>query len=211
MYQLHFYAPYSSWSLRPWILLKELNIPFEEKQIPYLQDKTALRQLLAQISPTAKIPLLTDGDTVIWDSLAIVEYLAEEYPQVWAQDKDARAWSRSVCAEMHSGFEQLRTFCNYDPLKRFNFSEICTAVEQQKVLQELQRIDQIWSQGLSRFGGDYLAGDKFTAVDAFFAPVVGRIEIYGLHGYLSDATLRYQQKIQHSATLQQWLNKENAN
>ena len=202
MYKLYFYSPFSSWSLRPWILLKELNIPFEEMAVAFLQDKTEQRRLLAEFSPTAKVPVLQDGNLSVWDSLAIIEYVAEDYPQVWSQDRIARAWSRSACAEMHSGFEQLRSICHYDPLKRIKLTEIPTAL-----FNEIQRMDQLWQEGLNRFGGPYLAGQRFTAADAFFVPVVGRIETYGLHQYLSQQALAYQQQILTLPTLQQWLNK----
>ncbi|WP_373100191.1 MULTISPECIES: glutathione S-transferase [Pasteurellaceae] len=202
MYKLYFYAPLSSWSLRPWILLKMLNIPFAEQQIPYTQDKTELSRLLATFSPTAKVPVLQDGEHYIWDSLAIVEYLAESYPQVWPADPVARAWARSACAEMHSGFEQLRSLCSYQPLKRIELAEIPPALEA-----DIQRINRLWQEGLTRFGGDYLGGRQFTAVDAFFVPVVGRIETYGLQPYLAPQPYAYFQRISALSALQEWLNK----
>lgn len=202
MYKLYFYAPLSSWSLRPWILLKMLNIPFAEQQIPYTQDKTELSRLLATFSPTAKVPVLQDGEHYIWDSLAIVEYLAESYPQVWPADPVARAWARSACAEMHSGFEQLRSLCSYQPLKHIELAEIPPALEA-----DIQRINRLWQEGLTRFGGDYLGGRQFTAVDAFFVPVAGRIETYGLQPYLAPQPYAYFQRISALSALQEWLNK----
>ncbi|WP_040977506.1 glutathione S-transferase family protein [Necropsobacter massiliensis] len=202
MYKLYFYAPLSSWSLRPWILLKMLDIPFAEQQVPYSQDKAELSRLLATFSPTAKVPVLQDGERYIWDSLAIVEYLAESYPQVWPSDAAARAWARSACAEMHSGFEQLRTLCSYDPLKHTALTEIPPAL-----LHDLQRINRLWQEGLSRFGGEYLGGKQFTAVDAFFTPVVGRIESYGLQRYLDPQPYAYFQRINALPALQEWLTK----
>lgn len=202
MYQLYFYAPWSSWSLRPWLLLKELAIPFEEKEVARLNDKALQKQQFLQFSPTAKVPVLHHQGNVIWDSLAIIEYIAENYPQVWAEDPAVRAWSRSVCSEMHSGFTQLREICSYEPLERISLAEI-----PDELVQELERINEIWTQGLTQFQGKFLAGDQFTAVDAFFAPVVGRIETYGLQRFLSPIALDYQQRIQQSANVQLWLNK----
>lgn len=201
MYQLYINRPKSSWSLRPWILLKVLNIPFEQKIVRYLDDLSEQRTQFKNFSPTSKIPVLNVNGNVIWDSLAIVEFIAEDYPQVWAEEKFACAWSRSVCAEMHSGFEQLRSICNFDPLNRIQLTYIPTELEK-----ELQRIDELWQQGLSSFGRAYLAAEQFTAVDAFFVPVALRVETYGLHQYLSDTSLAYQKRLLALPALQEWLN-----
>lgn len=201
MYQLYINPPKSSWSLRPWILLKVLNIPFEQKIVRYLDDLAEQRTQFKNFSPTSKIPVLNVNGNVIWDSLAIVEFIAEDYPQVWAEEKFARAWSRSACAEMHSGFEQLRSICNFDPLNRIQLPHIPPELEK-----ELQRIDELWQQGLSSFGGAYLAAEQFTAVDAFFVPVALRVETYGLHQYLCDTSLAYQKRLLALPALQEWLN-----
>ncbi|MDO5055439.1 MAG: glutathione S-transferase [Pasteurella oralis] len=201
MYQLYVNPPCSSWSLRPWILLKTLHIPFEQKTVRYLDDLSEQRQQFLAFSPTSKIPVLHYQGQIIWDSLAIIEFIAEDYPQVWAEDRTARAWSRSACAEMHSGFEHLRSICHYDPINRTTLAEIPLALQT-----ELKRINQLWEEGLDRFGGDYLAGKQFTAVDAFFVPVVGRIETYGLHHYFSESALNYQKRLLALPSLQQWLN-----
>ncbi|NOL51589.1 glutathione S-transferase family protein [Pelistega suis] len=201
MYQLYVSKPKSSWSLRPWILLKELNIPFEDKQVYYLDNLQGQRAQFAQFSPTSKIPVLHHQGSVIWDSLAIVEYIAETYPQVWAEDKKARAWSRSACAEMHSGFTHLRDICNFSPLEKISLPQIPAEVEQ-----ELKRINQLWEEGLRLFGGEFLAGQCFTAVDAFFVPVAGRIQTYGLEAYFSTQALAYQQRLLALPSYQEWLN-----
>ena len=201
MYQLYFYAPYSSWSFRPWILLKTLNIPFVEQQLPF-EDKAELHRQLAQHSPTAKVPVLQQGEQKIWDSLAIIEYIAEDYPQVWAENKIARAWSRSACAEMHSGFPALREICSFAPKDNIPLASI-----PEELAKELQRLNQLWKEGLTRFQGNYLAGSQFTAVDAFFAPVVGRIETYGLQRYLDPENLAYFQRIKSLPSYQAWLDK----
>ncbi|MGX2957299.1 glutathione S-transferase [Ursidibacter arcticus] len=200
MYQLYFNPPKSSWSLRVWVLLKQLNIPFEPKIVRYLDDLSKQRQQFNAFSPTSKIPVLYANGQAIWDSLAITEFVAERYPQVWACEPTARAWSRCACAEMHSGFEHLRNICDFNPLARTPLAEVPTELGQ-----ELARLDQLWQQGLTQFGGSFLAGENFTAVDAFFVPVVLRIETYGLHRYFSQQTLEYQRKLLALASVKEWL------
>ncbi len=158
---------YSSWSLRAWVLMRELGIPFQEKLIP-LGDAA-----VKDISPSGRVPCLVDGDTVVWDSLAIAEYLAERFPAVWSADATARAWARSAAAEMHSGFFDLRGFCSMNCGVRVRVDEFPAGV-----LADVARIDALWNEGLSRFGGPFLAGKTFTAVDAFYAPVAFRIQTY---------------------------------
>lgn len=199
--QLYINPPRSSWSLRPWILLKTLGIPFEEKVVRYLDDKAAQRSQFQVFSPTAKIPVLVDNEITIWDSLAIIEYVAESYPQIWATGKVARAWSRSACAEMHSGFSTLRNICDFKPLERLTLTDIPT-----ELADELARIDQLWEEGLTRFGGKFLSGEQFTAVDAFFVPIALRIETYGLHRFFSKPSLAYQRQLLALPALSEWLN-----
>lgn len=183
MYTLHIANKnYSSWSLRPWIVLKVFNIPFTEKLHPFPENSAW--ELYRTFSPTGKVPCLQDGNTLVWDSLAIIEYIAEQYSNVWPQDKFARAWARSASAEMHSGFQALRNQCGMNCGLRLQLSEITPALAK-----DIQRIDELWSQGLSRFGGPFLAGASFTAVDAFFAPVAFRAQTYQLE--LNQAAARY--------------------
>lgn len=200
MFELYINPPKSSWSLRVWLLLKMLDIPFNTKIVRYLADINQQRQQFQQFSPTAKIPVLVDHNHTVWDSLAIVEYVAESYPQVWASDKIARAWSRSACAEMHSGFTVLREICDFRPLERLELAQ--TPPE---LVAELTRIDELWQEGLNRFSGNFLAGNEFTAVDAFFAPVALRIETYGLHRYFSEQALAYQRRLLSLPELNEWL------
>lgn len=121
------------------------------------------------------MPCLVTADTTVWDSLAICEYIAEDYPHVWPQEKTARAWARSAAAEMHSGFTTLRREC---PL---NCSESRPAAEMTPELQkECQRLDKIWCEGLTRFGGPWLAGENISAADAFYVPVALRARTYQL-------------------------------
>jgi glutathione S-transferase len=185
---------YSSWSLRPWLLMTELKIPFTEKLIPFEESNHAN---FSAFSPNAKVPCLHDAETVVWDSLAIMEYLAEIHPNVWPQNFQARAWARSASAEMHSGFSALRNHCSMNCGLRLRLHAI-----PESLLSDLQRIDTLWQEGLNRFGGPFLAGQQFTGVDAFYAPVVFRIQSYNLP--LSESALAYCQRILALAGMQQW-------
>lgn len=174
MYTLHIANKnYSSWSLRPWILMRALQIPFEEIVHPFSDGGN--RATFRKFSPTAKVPCLVDRERVVWDSLAITEYLAETHSGVWPRDTDARSWARCASAEMHSGFTALRNECSMTCGQRVTLNRVSEALAQ-----DLQRIDELWCEGLNRFGGPYLAGPGFSAVDAFFAPVVFRVATYQL-------------------------------
>jgi glutathione S-transferase len=164
---------YSSWSLRSWALMRELGIAFQEHLVPFGQESSW--QSYGKISPSGKVPCLTDGDTVVWDSLAIAEYLAERHAGVWPTNSDARAWARSAAAEMHSGFNELRGRCSMSCGIRMRLNEIPAVLER-----DIARLGILWNDGLRRFGGPYLAGESFTAVDAFYAPVAFRVQTYGL-------------------------------
>jgi glutathione S-transferase len=162
---------YSSWSLRPWVLMKELRIPFEEQLHRFVPNVGG--RSFTSFSPTGKVPMLADGDVSVWDSLAIVEYLAERHKTVWPADPKARAWARSASAEMHSGFSALRTACGMNVGTRVKLHAISDSLHH-----DLVRLEELWADGLARFGGPFLAGETFTAVDAFFCPVAFRIQTY---------------------------------
>ena len=164
---------YSSWSLRPWILARTLDIPFEERLVPFTDGGSWAS--FREFSPTGLVPCLVDGDVTVWESLAIVEYLAEQWPAVWPRNATARAWARSATAEMHAGFSALRNECPMTVSQRIRLHQHSDALAR-----DLERINELWGQGLDRFGGPYLAGPAFTAVDAFFAPVSFRARTYGL-------------------------------
>lgn len=164
---------YSSWSLRPWVLMKVLGISFTE-QLHRFEPGGAWASF-RKFSPTGKVPTLQDGDTTVWDSLAIVEYLAERHGGVWPSDAKARAWARSASAEMHSAFATLRQQCSFNLGLRVKLREMPEPLKK-----DIARIDEIWSEGIKGFGGPYLAGNTFTAVDAFYAPVAFRVQTYGL-------------------------------
>lgn len=170
MYELYIANKiYSSWSLRPWALMQALKVPFTEK-LQRLGSNDFRR-----FSPSGKVPCLIDGDIAVWDSLAIIEYLAERHDGVWPQENVARAWARSAAAEMHSGFGALRSICSMCCGVRVRLHETPSNLRG-----EIARLNELWNDGLARFGGPYLAGKTFTAVDAFFAPVVFRINTYDL-------------------------------
>lgn len=185
---------YSSWSLRAWILMRVLEIPFEERQVFYGENN---RAVFGKFSPTALVPCLVDGDVTVWESLAIAEYLHEQHPKVWPHDYVARAFARSCASEMHAGFTALRSICNMNCGIRVTLPEISELLQK-----DLNRLQAIFEEGISRFGGPFLAGGKFTAVDAFFAPIAFRQQTYGFSlGDVGDAYLRHLLSL---ADMQQW-------
>ncbi|WP_114521395.1 glutathione S-transferase family protein [Altererythrobacter sp. ZODW24] len=164
---------YSSWSLRPWLLMTALGIPFENRIEPFaaMSNYDAFRAF----SPTGQVPVLIDGDRTIWDSLGIVLYLAERHDGIWPADEAARAFAMSGVAEMHGGFGALR---NQAPMNVGVRTE--PVVPDAALAKDLQRIEELFTQGLAQFGGPFLAGPAFTALDAFFAPVAYRVRTFGL-------------------------------
>jgi glutathione S-transferase len=165
---------YSSWSLRPWVLMRTLGMAFEEELRPFPMGGGASG--FDAFSPSGKVPCLHDGQQVVWDSLAIAEYLAEQQAAVWPADASARAWARCAAAEMHSGFSTLRNICSMNCGLRVTLD----ATSLQALAGDLQRLQTLWRQGLERFGGPFLAGSSFTAVDAFFCPVAFRVQTFAL-------------------------------
>jgi len=186
---------YSSWSLRPWVLMRTLDIPFTEQLHPF--DPNSNWAAYRTFSPSGKVPCLQDSETHIWDSLAIAEYLAETYPHVWPADKAARAWARSASAEMHSGFQALRNSCSMSCGHRIQMRTISPALQK-----DIARIDELWNEGLRKFGGAFLAGENFTAVDAFFAPVAFRFQTYGLS--LTGDAKEYLARLLNLPAMQEW-------
>jgi len=160
---------YSSWSMRPWVLMRHLRIPFNERLLPFHLGG------LKQHSPSGRVPCLVDGQTVVWDTLAITEYLAERHAGIWPEDAKARAWARSAAAEMHSGFAALRNDCSMSVGVRIKLHQVGAGLQA-----DLARLAGLWTDGLARHGGPCLGGAAFTAVDAFFAPVATRVQTYGL-------------------------------
>ena len=164
---------YSSWSLRPWVLMTVLGIPFAERQWVFEEQGNYAR--FRSFSPNGLVPCLHDGGTVVWESLAIIEYLAERHAGVWPRDAGARAWARCAAAEMHGGFSALRNICSMNCGVRVTMRS-----RNAQLAAEIQRLDELWSEGLERFGGPFLAGQDFGAVDAFFCPMAFRAQTYAL-------------------------------
>jgi glutathione S-transferase len=174
MYELYIANKnYSSWSMRPWVLMRGLGLPFTEHLRPFTEKYVAGE--FRSFSPSGRVPCLVDGPQVVWDSLAIVEYLAERHPGVWPSDASARAWARCASAEMHSGFSALRNQCSMSVGVRIRLHAVDDALKS-----DLARIEELWADGLVRHGGPFLGGARFSAVDAFFAPVASRVETYDL-------------------------------
>ena len=169
---------YSSWSMRPWVLLKQTGIPFEERLIRFdsFDANSKFKAELARLSPVGKVPVLVDDGFAIWDTLAIAEYVAEKFPEkkLWPTDAKARARARSVCAEMHSGFGALRN--HFGMNIEASFPEIGQRLlsTEPQVRADVDRIVQMWSELLAEHGGPFLFG-QFSVADAFFAPVVKRL------------------------------------
>lgn len=171
--------------------MQQLDIPFEEVLHPFNQED------FGAFSPTAKVPCLIDGERVIWDSLAIVEYLAENHPSVWPWNKYARAWARSASAEMHSGFHVLRDKCSMSCGQRVRLFD-----EPDSLKQDIQRLEKLWSEGLNQFGGPFLAGEIFTGVDAFYAPIAFRQQTYGFS--LNTTAMDYVERLLQLPAMQAW-------
>ena len=174
---------YSSWSMRPWVLMKQAGIAFDEIKLRFdaFTPESAFKTELARHTPAGRVPVLVDDGFAVWDTLAIAEYLAEKYPalQLWPADARARARARSVCAEMHSGFSALRGAFGMNI--EASLPEVGQRVlqEQPQVRTDVDRIVQIWSELLGKHGGPLLFGG-FGIADAFFAPVVTRFVTYGV-------------------------------
>jgi len=186
----------STWSLRAWVLMKTARIAFREQLLPLDEPGSGAR--LRAHSPSAKVPCLHDGAVVVWDSMAIAEYLAERHPGLWPADGAARAWARSAAAEMHSGFASLRNEFGMD-LRRSEPRAASPAAAA-----DIERIKEIWREGRQRFGGggDFLCG-SFGIVDAFYCPVAFRFRCYGVA--LAGDCAEYQQRLIALPAMQEWL------
>jgi len=174
---------YSSWSMRPWVLLKQAGIAFDEVMVRFdaFTPESRFKASLANVSPTGRVPVLVDGDLTVWDTLAIAEYVAEKFPQkhLWPQDVALRANARSVCAEMHSGFGAVR---NHFPMNvEAELPEVGARLlkEEAGVRADVERIVAMWTALLEAHGGPLLFGE-FTIADAYFAPIVMRFKTYGV-------------------------------
>lgn len=164
---------YSSWSLRPWLLMKALGIAFEDRLEPF--TKPVNYDEFRDFSPTGQVPVLLEDGRTVHDSLGITLYLADRHETVWPQDADARAWAQCAAAEMHGGFTALRNDCTMNVGVRVRPKPMSAALRA-----NVARVGELFEDGLTRFGGPWLAGSVFSAADAFFAPVAWRVRSYGL-------------------------------
>lgn len=174
---------YSSWSMRPWVLLRQAGIPFGEVKIRFdsFEADSEFRKKASSVNPAGKVPVLEDDGLVVWDTLAIAEYLAERFPEknLWPQDVAARARARSVCAEMHSGFSALRAACPMNIEADLTATGQLIWRDKPAVRSDVARIIAMWRELLAEHGGPMLFG-AFGIADAFFAPVCMRLKNYGL-------------------------------
>lgn len=188
---------YSSWSLRPWLVLRHFDLPFEDEVL--MLSGEGWRETLAARSPTGKVPVLIDGDLAIPETLAIIEYLADKFPekQIWPADQRDRALARAAASEMHASFTALRSNAPMN-LRASHPGK----VDADLVRKDLHRIEQLWGDFLSRSGGPFLFG-SFSAADAMFAPVATRIRTYALP--ISDTAAGYVEAIYSLPAFQDWL------
>ncbi|MFC4291023.1 glutathione S-transferase family protein [Sphingorhabdus arenilitoris] len=186
---------YSSWSLRPWLLMKALGIGFEERFEPFTKDSNY--DEFRSFSPTGQVPVLIDQDKTIYDSLGITLYLADRHEGIWPTAESARAWAQCAVAEMHGGFTALRNECTMNVGVRAKLRAQSPALTR-----DVARIKELWSEGLNRFGGPYLAGSDFSAVDAFFAPVAYRVRTYDLD--VGDGGAAWADQIIAHPAMQDW-------
>ncbi|KAI9162920.1 hypothetical protein HJFPF1_04515 [Paramyrothecium foliicola] len=198
---------YSSWSMRPWVILKALDIPFEERLHLF---KPGIRQPeFKAFSSSGKVPCLhhtideaSEQKLTVWDSLSIVEYVAEKYPDVWpsADQPAAKAFARCAAAEMHSGFSAIRDECSMNVGLRIDLG----GPPSQSLQADLERFTALFKYGIEQFGGPWLAGSKFTAADAFYAPIASRCKTYGLK--LGDAAAQeYIDRLFEHPAVQEWI------
>ena len=174
---------YSSWSMRPWVLLRQASIPFEEVKLRFdsFDSDSTFKQTVTRITPVGKVPVLQDGDLAVWDTLAIAEYLAEKFPDkaLWPAGTADRARARSICAEMHSGFGALRSACPMNIEANLAAAGALIWRDKPAVRADVQRIISMWDELLTEHRGEMLFGD-FSIADAYFAPVAMRLGSYAL-------------------------------
>ena len=196
---------YSSWSLRPWLLMTHTGIAFDEVKLRLgCTPESEFKRLIAQHSPAGRVPVLVDEGFAVWDTLAIAEYLAEKYAQkhLWPAAPLQRARARSLCAEMHSGFSALRNHCPMNIEASLPDVGARLMAEQPDVRADLQRIEQMWAEQLDKQGGPFLFGE-FSIADAYYAPVCARIRAYALP--VSDTTAAYVERILGLPAMRAWI------
>ena len=197
---------YSSWSMRPWVLMRQAGIAFEEVMVRFdgFSPQSQFKQRVGALNPAGKVPILVDDGLVVWDTLAIAEYVAERFPehQLWPRERAARARARSVCAEMHSGFSALRSACPMNIEARLPEIGAIVLRDQSGVRDDLDRITQMWSTLLREHGGPMLFG-AFSVADAYYAPVVMRLSTYELP--VPEDVAAYMQRVVELPGVQAWI------
>lgn len=197
---------YSSWSMRPWVLLKQAGIPFEEAMVRFdsFSADSQFKKRLGPISPAGKVPVLVDDGFPIWDSLAIAEYVAEKFPdrQLWPNEPRARARARSVSAEMHSGFQQLRGACMMNIEADLAHAGALAWRDKPGVRSDVARLVDMWTELLDEHQGPMLFG-RFSVADAMFAPVVMRLTRYALP--VPEPVAAYLQRVQELPGVAAWV------
>ena len=198
---------YSSWSMRPWVLLKQAQIPFEEVKLRFdsFDPGSTFKAAAHAVNPVGKVPALLDGDLAVWDTLAIAEYLAEQFPDkhLWPADKADRARARSVCAEMHSGFGALRSHCPMNIEARLPQVGHLVWRDQHGVRADVQRLESMWRSLLEVHGGKHFLFGDFSIADAFFAPVCMRLKTYSLP--VAADTAAYIERVSQAPGVAAWI------
>jgi glutathione S-transferase len=191
---------YSSWSMRPWIAMKAAGIPFEEVFVPFGSPlgNAEFKQRLAAYTPAGMVPVLIDGETHVWETLAILEYLAETFPdrRLWPAEARTRAQARALASEMHAGFAALRGECPMNIRRPVRARELSAAAQA-----NVARIEAMWADCRARHGGPFLFG-KFCAADAMYAPVVTRLHTYGIA--VDRETLGYMEAMMALPAFAEW-------
>jgi len=198
---------YSSWSMRPWVLMRHFGIAFDEVMVRFddhMSPASRFRRTMLEVNPAGRVPVLVEDGFAIWDTLAIVERLAEKFSEhaLWPPDAKQRARARSLCAEMHAGFAALRSHC---PMNiEASLPEIGARVmrEQANVASDLARIVEMWSGQLDSSGGPFLFGN-FCAADAYFAPVCARVRTYALP--VPEPVIAYIDRVWRSPGVAAWV------
>ena len=197
---------YSSWSMRPWVLMREFGLPFEEVMVRFdgFDADSRFKQTIARITPTGRVPVLVDEGFVVWDTLAIAEYLADRFPDqaLWPRERLQRARARSLCAEMHSGFSALRGACPMNIEAQLPEVGQRVLAEKPAVAADLARIVTMWTEALAASGGPFLFG-AYSVADAYYAPVVSRLRTYGLP--VPAEVQAYMDRVWASAGVQAWV------
>jgi len=197
---------YSSWSMRSGVLLAAFGIPFEEVKLRFdFSEGSEWNKVIAGITPTKRVPVIVEDDGfTVWDTLAIAEYIADRHPEhaIWPRDAKARARARSLCAEMHAGFTQLRTVCPMNIEVFFPDVGQKLWAEDAALRADVKRLDEAWSDALKTSGGPFLFG-AFSAADAYFAPVAVRLSRFGLP--VSEAAAAYRDALLAHPAVEDWI------